>query len=91
MQEMEITWRRSMSVWWLIAWRGVVGGTVIGGILGFIIGLVGAIVGWPLETISTAASAVGALSGIVWSTFVVRMALRKKYGDFRLALVPHTP
>jgi len=48
-------------------------------------------VGWPLETISTTASAVGALSGIVWSTFVVRMALRKKYGDFRLALVPHTP
>jgi hypothetical protein len=26
--------------------------------------------------------------GIVWATFVVRMALRKKYAGFRIALIP---
>ena len=88
MQELEITWPRSMSIWWLLLWRGAVGGLVIGFILGFIIGLVGALAGWPIEAISVASTLVSGLAGVVWSMFVVRMALRKKYGDFRLALVP---
>jgi hypothetical protein len=30
----------------------------------------------------------GPVVGIVWATFVVRMALRKKYAGFRIALIP---
>jgi hypothetical protein len=33
-------------------------------------------------------SVLGPVVGIVWATFVVRMALRKKYAGFRIALIP---
>jgi hypothetical protein len=60
-----------------------------GGVVGFIIGFVGGMAGTSATGISLAASGAGAVIGIVWMIIVVRMALRKHYGEFRLALVPH--
>lgn len=91
MQEMEITWSRVAAVWWLIAWRAGLGGALIGAVLGFVIGFVGAALGASLQGITITSSLVGALVGLFWSLVVVRMALRKQYGDFRLALVARTP
>ena len=88
MQELEPTWPRAISVWWLIVWRGVLGAAIIGGVLGFIIGLVGEIIGVSATAITAASGFVGLVVGIVWMVYVVQMALRKHYRDFRLALVP---
>lgn len=103
MQELEITWPRVLSVWWLVAWRTWLGalilGIVVGGGLGalaaMVVGLVGSPGAAPGELEATAAyvgDTVGAVSatlaGLVWGLCVVRMALRKRYRDFRLALVP---
>jgi uncharacterized MnhB-related membrane protein len=87
MQELEATWGRVIAICWLIIWRGTLGAMILGGVLGFIIGFVGAILGFAQE--ATALSAiVGAIAGLAWYAFVVRMALRKHYKDFRIALVP---
>jgi hypothetical protein len=94
-QELEITWRRVISIAWLIVWRGAIGGlllgALIGGIIGFIIGIVGAVMHAqrdqvaPIVTIITGTG--GAVFGLFWYCVVVRMALRKRFNGFRLALV----
>lgn len=87
MQELEVTWGRVMSVWWLLAWRSGLGAVLIGAAVGFVIGLVGALAGVSTDTITVLSTIAGAVVGLVWAIVVVRMALRKQYGEFRLALV----
>jgi hypothetical protein len=95
-QELEITWKRVIRIAWLLLWRGAVGGAVIGavigGVVGFIIGFIDALMGVPrdvsLSIIRISGAIVGSLVGLVWTCVVVRMALRKQFSDFRLALVP---
>jgi len=33
MHELELSWGRVLSVWWLIAWRGLVGSVLLGAAL----------------------------------------------------------
>jgi membrane associated rhomboid family serine protease len=87
MQELEVTWPRVFAICWLMFWRGVVGALVIGAVIGFIIGFVGALAGLRAHT-ALAAPIVGAIFGLIWWVYVVRMALRKHYADFRIALLP---
>ena len=88
MQELEITWERVISVWWLIVWRSVVGAVSIGFVVGFIIGAIMGAAGVPLETIQSVSTVVGLCIGLGWGMVVTRMALQKHYKGFRLALVP---
>jgi hypothetical protein len=88
MQELEVTWGRVISVWWLLAWRGTLGAVLIGAVVGFIIGFIGALAGVQQETITSLSTIAGAIVGLGWAIVVVQMGLRKRYGDFRLALVP---
>lgn len=88
MQELEATWERVVSVWWLLAWRGVVGGVVLGAVIGFVIGVVAGLAGFSPEQIRPVASVAGAIIGFGWALVVVRMMLAKHYKDFRIALVP---
>ncbi len=37
----EVNWRRVLSVWWLIAWRALLGGAVLGFVAGFLVGFIG--------------------------------------------------
>jgi ABC-type uncharacterized transport system permease subunit len=69
-------------------WRAVVGGFAFGGIAGSVPGFFGALAGMSLETIQLVSGALGLLIGIGWAIMVVRMARRKRYGDFRIVLVP---
>jgi hypothetical protein len=88
MQELEPTWSRAISVWWLIFWRGIVGAALIGGVVGFVIGFIGALAGVDAAVLTIVNGAIGLLIGTIWMIYAVRMALRKRYGGFRLALVP---
>jgi ABC-type uncharacterized transport system permease subunit len=88
MKELELTWPRVLRVWWLFMWRAVLGGFVFGGIAGFVLGFFGALAGMTMETIQLFSGALGLLIGIGWAIMVVRMALGKRYGDFRIVLVP---
>lgn len=85
---LDVTWGHALSVWWLFAWRAVVGamlgGAIVGGVFGFVAGTMGV----PLETISMIGGIIGAVIGIVWGIVVIKMALNKKYKNFRIVLVP---
>jgi hypothetical protein len=89
MQELDATWRRVRSVWWLIVWRAAVGGGLLGALVGFIMGFIEAAFDVSPQMITLTSAIAGAIVNLIWSLFVIRMALRKKYGDFRLAVVPH--
>ena len=90
MQELEPTWGRVMSVWWLLAWRGMVGAVLIGAAVGFVFGAFAALADWPADKIQSVSTVLGGVIGALWGIVVVRMALKKRYGKFRIALVPVT-
>ena len=97
MQETDKTLRRAMSVAWLIAWRFFVGEILLSIAVGFvlaaaigakpIIGLVEAALGPNPGNAGLLAYAIVGAINIVWIVVVIRMALRKQYKDFRIALV----
>jgi len=90
MEELEPTWGRVVSVWWLLAWRSMVGAFLLGAVAGGIFGFFAALANWPADSIQTGASILGGVIGVLWAIVVVGMALKKQYGSFRIALVPVT-
>ncbi len=88
MQELEPTWPRVVRVWWLISWRSMVGAMLLGEAAGFVLGIVVAPLHLPKQIGTVSGGVMGGIIGLVWFVVVIRMALRKKYGDFRIALLP---
>jgi hypothetical protein len=86
MQELEATWSRVLSVWWLVHWRAVAGGLATGLALGALLGLAAVFADWNSGT--AVQLAVGAITSYAWTIIAMRMALRKKYRDFRIVLLP---
>ena len=87
MQELAITWDRVMRVWWLLVWRGLLGGWILAVALAFLIGEAGGRLGFDFPTVAAVATALSWLAGLAWCLVVVKMALKKNYQEFRLALV----
>ncbi len=87
MKEFDVTWARVLRVWWLIAWRAGLGGTIIAFALAFLIGELGVRLGLSFERVYLVGTIIAWLAVLAWGLVVVRMALEKKYGEFRLALV----
>jgi hypothetical protein len=65
-----------------------VGGIVIGFVLGLGVNLA---LAYAFHVVlgSNVNAAMGAIVMLLWWPVVVRMAIRKRYRDFRIALVPH--
>jgi hypothetical protein len=89
MQEQEFTWKRVMAVWWLLAWRGALGTAVLAAAGGAADGAFAGAMGATPKAVFWALNITTSVLGIVWMMLVVRMALRKRYRDFRLAAAPN--
>ncbi|MGA8763859.1 MAG: hypothetical protein WB562_13420, partial [Candidatus Sulfotelmatobacter sp.] len=87
MQELEITWERVTRIWWLLVWRGLLGGWILAVALAFLIGEAGGRLGLDFPTTAAIGTAISSLAGLAWALLVVKMALKKNYEGFRLALV----
>lgn len=87
-QELDVTLGRLLRIFWLFLWRALLGSVVIGFVLGLVIGFVLGALGEPRAVIRAITGPVGAIAGTIWSIVCLRMALEKKYSDFRIALVP---
>jgi hypothetical protein len=88
MTELEPTWPRVIAIWWLLAWRGIVGGILIGIIVGIVMGIAAALGGIDRASMRLITSLISAPAGLVWAGIVIRMALKKKFRGFRVALLP---
>jgi hypothetical protein len=87
MQDVEPGWDKVLRIVWLLTWRGLVGGVVIGFLLGLAINLVLGL-GFGLMLGTNVNAAMGLVVMLAWWPFVVRMALMKRYRDFRIVLMP---
>lgn len=100
MQELEKSWDRVLPIWWIIIWRGVLGTMVISLSIALLFKLVGSIIPTNLSDdhyfhlvaifFQIARILIIAAAFFVWWPNVVRMALKKRYSGFRIALVPTT-
>jgi len=87
-RELELDWKRAGAVAWLILWRSFVGGIVAAFAVGFVAGFILAFAGFEQLEIRAITTVLGWIAGLVVLVLVVQMALKKHYGDFRLALIP---
>jgi hypothetical protein len=102
MQELELTLRRIVSIWWFNFWRTVLGAVLLGALAAVVskvtivlIALViagGATPNYPSEeTTRMIGTVLGGLLGFWWAFTVFKMTFRKKFGDFRLAVIALEP
>lgn len=82
-EALEITWRRALSVWWLLVWRTA----AMAAVVGIIVSMAWSIFAAPNDFTPAVAAALAMPLGLV----AVRMALGKPYRGFRLVAVPDEP
>ncbi len=87
-RDLEITWSRVLAVWWLITWRAAVLGTLVVLVLGYVLGFAMGALGMDLRSIDLAGQIIGMAIYALALLVTVRMALKKRFGDFRVALLP---
>ena len=95
MKEIEPRLSQAWPVMWLIIWRSTVGSMLGAFVFGFFIalmvGTVGNELGWSgtmiARTIRVLSILCAVTIGISWYCVVVKMALKKRYRHFRIALV----
>lgn len=96
-QALEVSWGRTIRVWWAMAWRCLLAvplGALVGCVIGFVIGVIGGALRLDTTQIQILVQVVtvpiglvlGGLVGI-WAT---RAVLRKSFKEFRIALIPRT-
>jgi multisubunit Na+/H+ antiporter MnhE subunit len=86
-QEVEITIGRLLRIIWLFIWRGALGGLLIGAVVGAVIGFVMGALGGTREHVRIVTGIAGVAVGAIWHVLVLKMALEKRYRDFRIALI----
>lgn len=86
--EVELTPRRLLSIFWLFLWRGLAGAVALGASIGFVLGLgIALAIGRHELWAPTFIGSISAAAGFVWQVYAMRMALRKRYKDFRIVLI----
>ena len=86
---LEVTWQRTLTIWWSWCWRGIVWGTVA--VTGSSV-----IIGTPLRLMGgselgmVGGAVAGWVGGMIMSVWVLRTVLTKQYREFAVVLLPRT-
>jgi hypothetical protein len=83
----KVTWERALKVWWSLMWRGVLFGFLGGFAVSLVLGSAMALIGFSAGTIGGACRVAVAIIGIPIGVAVTKVVLKKKYSDFRIALI----
>jgi hypothetical protein len=83
---LELTWRRTLVVWWALLWRSVLFSGLLGAVLGFVGGTVVALRGRP-DLSATVGRILGQLGTLPISLVVLRVLLRKAFKEFSVRLI----
>jgi len=88
--ELEVTWKRTLRIWWSYLWRNLIAivcAGVLGGIIGAMIGFVMGTMGAEIETIQMVVAPISAVLGLLISIVPMKLILGKDFGEFRLVLI----
>ncbi len=88
MEELEVTWLRSIKVWWSITWRVVIYSLALGFIVSMPLGLAAAALELDVSLARWLTQTAGMLCGFFIAVWVIKIVLGKHYSDFRIILVP---
>jgi hypothetical protein len=83
---LEVTFGRTVTVWWSLVWRTFVFSALLGAVLGFVGGIIVSVAGHP-ELGGAVGALLGWLGSIPVTIAVLRIVLRKQFGDFAIKLV----
>lgn len=92
--ELDITWKRTIRIWWSYLWRNliaIIASMLIGGIVGFIIGFILGAIGVAPKTIQLIVMPISFTLGLAISIIPLKMILGKNFGEFRLVLLSTNP
>jgi hypothetical protein len=86
-KELDVTWSRTMQVWWAFFWRGIVYIMLPAFLLGAVVGVVLAVNKVPIEPHAWKLQMIGGAIGLFVGIWLTRVILSKTYSGFRIALV----
>jgi hypothetical protein len=88
-QGLEVTWKRSLAVWWSLMWRLVLASAAAGFVLGALAALLLLLSGRQ-ELAGSVAGTVGYLAAVPASLWAVRRVLRLEFREFAIRLAPRS-
>lgn len=88
MNELEVTWKRTLIVWWALTWRAVVFIVPVGFVVGVLLAVIFGVMGADMEASAPLANVIGFFLGGVMYIWILNIVLKKKLGEFRIALLP---
>jgi hypothetical protein len=88
--ELEITWKRTVKVWWSYLWRNLIAiicAIILSFIFGFIVALTLGAFHVSVQAQQIIVAPIGAIIGLLSSIVPIKMILGKDFGEFRLVLL----
>ena len=83
----QITWLRVLKVWWSLYWRWTLLHFLTLSVIGLSLTLIMTLIGGSLLAIKDMLIIMGSITYIPIGIAVTKIVLRKKYSDFKLALI----
>lgn len=88
MKELEVTWLRTVKVWWSLTWRIVIYGMLFGIVIRLPLGLITTALGIEEALANIIIQNTMTVMALLIGIWVTKVILRKTYSDFRIVLVP---
>lgn len=88
--ELEVTWGRTIKVWWAYFWRSLIAAffaLLFSGLLGFVLGIVLYAAGVSPENGRIYGGILGGVVGLLFSIIPMKYILGKDFGEFKLVLL----
>ena len=89
MNQSQIDYEKTLSIWWSMTWRVLIFSTILGFIFIFIGGFVAVLAGYP-EAGNTVGQLTGALVSVPVFIWALKVALSKKHKGYSVRLVRET-
>ncbi|MBC3766049.1 hypothetical protein [Neptunicella marina] len=89
MQEIEVSWKIALRIWWSISWRTAVIILPTTFLVGAILGFGMALFSIPIEPNKIYLQLLGASISIVLSVWILKWVLGKSFNGYRIAIVKH--
>ncbi len=83
----QVTWMRTLKVWWSLLWRGFLSWLLSSAIIGSILVIFMELANAEPEIIKTVCVIVGYVVLIPVGIVVINLVLKTRYSDFKIALI----
>ncbi|GAB3014120.1 hypothetical protein [Bowmanella dokdonensis] len=87
MEEIKVTWKYAVRIWWSWVWRAMLWTFPTALLVGFLMGFILSIAGVSTEPYQPYLQLIGALIGIFFGIYAVKVVMTKRFNGYRIALV----